>query len=79
MTLTKEKIEAVLAQSVSPLLEVDGASLEIVEVDEKNKCLQIRFGGRYRGAPCRETVTRFVIEPVLKKEFPGIETVEWLD
>jgi Fe-S cluster biogenesis protein NfuA len=79
MILNREEIAAVLTERITPLLEVDGASLELVDFDDENRRLHVRFGGAYRGSPCRETVVKHVIEPVLKQAFADLVTVEWLD
>jgi Fe-S cluster biogenesis protein NfuA len=79
MTISKKKIEHVVTKRIVPLLELDRGSLEIIRFDDSHGNLQIRFGGSYRGSPCRETICRYVVEPVLKEEFSEIKNVEWID
>jgi Fe-S cluster biogenesis protein NfuA len=79
MTLNKKNIETILTERIVPLLELDHGSLEVVQLDYDDGNLQVRFGGSYRGSPCRETLLKYVVEPVLREEFSDLNTVEWID
>ncbi len=79
MTLNKKKIETIVTKRIVPLLELDRGSLEVVHLDSDSGNLQVRFGGSYRGSPCRETLLKYVVEPVLREEFADLNTVEWID
>ncbi|MCP4600547.1 MAG: hypothetical protein GY847_08450 [Proteobacteria bacterium] len=75
----KKRLEAVIAQRITPLFALDQGSCELVRVDGKNGKVQVRLGGSYRGSPCRETLIKYVVEPILKKEVEDIRVVEWID
>ncbi len=79
MTLNKKKIETIVTERIVPLLELDRGSLEVVHLDYDDGNLQVRFSGSYRGSPCRETLLKYVVEPVLREEFSDLNTVEWID
>jgi Fe-S cluster biogenesis protein NfuA len=77
--MNKKKIETVVTKRIVPLLELDRGSLEVVRFDNSHGNLQIRFGGSYRGSPCREIVLKYIVEPVLREEFSDLNKVEWID
>ena len=79
MTISKDKIEAIIAEKIVPFVELDRGTVEIAQFDGNHGNLQVRFGGSYRGSPCRDIVFRLVVEPVLREAFAELETVEWVD
>jgi Fe-S cluster biogenesis protein NfuA len=79
MTISKKEIETIIAKRIVPLLELDHGSMEVVRFDRGQGNLQVRFGGSYRGSPCREIVLKYVVEPVLREEFSELKYIEWID
>ncbi len=77
--LDKEAVEDIVTKRIRPFFELDHGSMEIVEVSGEQGRVIVRFSGVYRGSPCRETLAKYVVEPVLKKEFQSIRAVEWVD
>ncbi|MCP4674985.1 MAG: NifU family protein [Deltaproteobacteria bacterium] len=82
MTVEKSivvRVENVVANHITPLFAIDHGSLEVVEVVKKNGLVKVRLGGTYRGSPSRETLIKYVVEPVLKQELDDIHAVELVD
>ena len=75
----KTLVEDVVANRITPLFAIDRGSLEVVEIVEKPGLVKVRFGGTYRGSPSRETLVKYVVEPVLKQEIDDIQAVELVD
>ncbi len=75
----KVRVENVVANRITPLFAIDNGNLEVVEVVKKNGLVKVRFGGTYRGSPSRETLIKYVVEPVLKQELDDIHAVELVD
>jgi len=75
----REKIETAVAERLAPLLKTDGGSIEIARFDEATWEITVRFGGAYRGSPCRDTITKYVVEPILKKAVSEKIHVDWID
>lgn len=61
----KNRIETLFRDVIAPLFEADGASVELVHVRER--LVQIRFGGAYRGCPSTPYMVDGVIVPALRK------------
>jgi len=74
MTLNKSKVETLVETRILPLLRVDGGTVEVAEVDEAQRTVTLRFGGSYRGSPCRGVVLNEVVYPILKEVF--VESIE---
>ncbi len=79
MNFTRQSVEAIIAERIEPLFALDRGSLEVVDVDEEKECVQVRFGGSYSGAPCRETLFLNVVEPILKESLVGLSSLIWVD
>jgi len=76
---TKKNAQAVVRRRVAPLLKIDNGLVEIVRVRRKERTVEVRFGGAYRGSPCRETLVHCVIEPIFREELSDIQNVECVD
>ena len=63
--VVREQIETVIRDVLSPLFEADGASLELVDVDES--VVRIRLGGIYRGCPSLPYTLEGVVLPALRQ------------
>lgn len=79
MTLDKSKIEELVATRIAPIVRVDGGSIEVVEVDAESRRAALRFGGAYRGNPCRGIVLEHVVRPILEECFDELEKIEIAD
>lgn len=69
----KEKVQAVI-EKIRPMLQADGGDVELVEVD--GPVVKVRLKGACAGCPMSKMTLKNGIERLLKKEIPGIETVE---
>jgi Fe-S cluster biogenesis protein NfuA len=70
----RERVEAVIRQHVAPALELDGAAIEVLDVNRG--CARVRLSGVCGG--CVAT-TMFVVqgmEQELRKHVPEIEYLE---
>ena len=61
----RNRIETLFREVISPLFEADGASVELVSV--RDRLIQIRLGGAYRGCPSTPYTVDGVIVPALRK------------
>lgn len=79
MTLNKSSVDELVEAKISPILRVDGGTLEVISVDPDAHAVTLRFGGAYRGSPCRSIVLAEVVLPMLKEVFEELEKVEMAD
>lgn len=70
----KEKVEKAL-NKVRPSLQADGGDVELVEVDD-NGVVKVKLTGACAGCPMSQMTLKMGIERILKKEVPGVTTVE---
>ena len=70
----RSRVEAVLRSEVAPALEMDGATLEVLDVDRG--CVRVRLNGAC--AACPATVMFLVrgMEEELRKRVPEVEYLE---
>jgi Fe-S cluster biogenesis protein NfuA len=61
----RNRIEALFRDVVTPLFAADGASIELVDVRER--LIQVRLGGTYRGCPSTPYIVEGVLMPSLRK------------
>jgi Fe-S cluster biogenesis protein NfuA len=73
----KAKVEAAIAK-IRPTLQADGGDVELVEVSEDGKVL-VRLQGACRGCPMSQMTLKNGIEKFLKKEVPGVKSVDKVD
>lgn len=79
MTLNKSNVEELIETKILPILRVDGGTVEVVAVDPDEHGVTLRFGGTYRGSPCRGVVLSEVIGPMLKEVFEELTAIEMAD
>ena len=79
MLLSKSEVEALAAARIAPILKVDGGSVEVVSVEPSTRSVTVRFGGAYRGNPCRGVVLEYVVRPILQECFGEISRLEIAD
>ena len=77
--MNEKDIAEFLKVDVAPILAVDGGEIEVVTFDDTSKRVHIRFGGTYVGSPCQGIVLKYIVEPILKKRFEELESVEMVD
>ncbi len=70
----KEKVEKAL-NKVRPSLQADGGDVELVEVKD-NGVVKVKLTGACAGCPMSQMTLKMGIERILKKEVPGVTTVE---
>ena len=77
--LDDKRVSEVVSHRIAPLLQVDRGTVEVVKIFKRSGKIQVRLAGAYLGSPCRDTVVKHVIEPILKNEFREISLVELVD
>ena len=70
----QEKVEAVIAEYIRPLIEADGGQVELVEVTDDR--VVIRLSGTCNGCPGQPYTLQRIIEPVIKRAVGSAVTVE---
>jgi len=70
----KEKVQEAL-NKIRPALQADGGDVELVEASEDG-VIKVRLKGACGGCPMSQMTLKMGIERILKKEVPGIKTVE---
>lgn len=63
--VVRAEIEALIRDVLSPLFEADGATLELVEIEDK--VVRLRLGGTYRGCPSVPYTLEGVLLPALRR------------
>ncbi len=69
----KEKVEKVI-EKIRPTLQVDGGDIQLVDV--KNGIVKVKLTGACCGCPMSQLTLKNYVETTLKKEVPGIKSVE---
>lgn len=70
----KKKVQEVL-NKIRPMLEADGGSIELVDVDEKNGVVKVRLTGACGACPFSVMTLKNMVERTLKEEIPEIKEV----
>jgi Fe-S cluster biogenesis protein NfuA len=70
----REKVEEVLGK-VRPMLQRDGGDVELVDVQDDG-VVKVRLTGACSGCPMSTMTLKNAIEETIKKEVPGIKSVE---
>jgi Fe-S cluster biogenesis protein NfuA len=70
----KEEVARVLAREVAPLLGMDGAGVEVVDV--RDGVVQVRLPGACGGCPGSVQAVVFGIEEELRRRVRGVEYLE---
>ena len=74
MTDLRARVEEVIRTEVAPLLELDGAGIEVLEVE--NGCARVRLHGVCAGCPATVMFVVHGIEQELRKRVPEVEYLE---
>jgi Fe-S cluster biogenesis protein NfuA len=72
--MLKEKVISAL-EDIRPSLQADGGDIELVEVEETG-LVKVRLTGACHGCPMSQMTLKQGVERYLKKEVPGISSVE---
>jgi Fe-S cluster biogenesis protein NfuA len=70
----REQVEKVL-EKVRVYLQADGGDVELVDVDDQG-IVKVRLQGACHGCPGAAMTLKNGIEQVLKREVPGVTSVE---
>jgi Fe-S cluster biogenesis protein NfuA len=68
----REQIEQALAK-IRPMLERDGGSVELVDVE--GSIVKVRLTGACRGCPMSQMTLKAGIERIIKQEVPEVSEV----
>ena len=72
----RDRIEALIADYLNPLLAVDGGEVELVSVD--GPTVKLRIGGALQGCPGTAYVKRGVILPAMRSVVGSRVKVEFV-
>jgi Fe-S cluster biogenesis protein NfuA len=70
----KERVARVVAEEVAPLLDMDGAAIEVLDVTDG--VVQVRLHGVCSGCPGSVYAVLLGIEDELRKRVPEVEYLE---
>jgi Fe-S cluster biogenesis protein NfuA len=71
--IMREKVEAAI-KKIKPMLQADGGDVELVDV--KDGVVTVRLQGACAGCPMSQMTLKQGIERMLKKEVPGVVSVQ---
>jgi len=74
MTDLRSRVEEVIRTRVAPALEMDGAGIEVLDVDRG--CARVRLNGACAGCPATVMFVIRGMEEELRKHVPEIEYLE---
>ena len=74
MTDLRARVQEVIRTEVAPLLDLDGAGIEVLDVE--NGCARVRLNGVCAGCPATIMFVIQGIEQELRKRVPGVEYLE---
>ncbi|MGD8251812.1 MAG: NifU family protein [Desulfobacterales bacterium] len=69
----REQVEAVL-DKIRPALQADGGDVELVGIEDG--VVKVRLKGACSGCPMSQMTLKNGIEKLLKREVPGVASVE---
>ena len=71
----EERVKSVLFNEISPALQRDGGGVELVDIDEEEKIVKVRFLGACRGCPHSQMTFASLVERTLKERIPEMRKV----
>ena len=74
MSDLRTRVEQVIRKEVAPALELDGAGIEVLDVE--NGCARVRLNGACSGCPATVMFLVRGIEDELRKRVPEVEYLE---
>lgn len=69
----EEQVKAAI-EKIRPMLQRDGGDIELISVE--NGTVTVKLQGACGSCPMSQMTLKNVVEKTIKKEVPGIETVE---
>lgn len=75
----REIIEQILDTEIRPILKNDGGDIELVEVNEEQGIISLRFLGVCRGCPMAKITFQDIVEKVLKEKVSVIKEIKLID
>ena len=70
----RKKVEKVI-NKIKPMLEGDGGSIELVDVDEKKGIVKVRLVGACGACPFSMMTLKNLVERSIKEEVPEVKEV----
>ena len=70
----RQRVEAVIRAEVAPALEVDGTTIEVLDVEQG--CARVRLNGACAGCPATVMFLVRGMEEELRKRVPEVEYLE---
>jgi Fe-S cluster biogenesis protein NfuA len=70
----RSRVETILRSEVAPALELDGASIEVLDVEQG--CARVRLNGACAGCPATIMSLIMGMEHELRQRLPEIEYLE---
>ncbi|MGC9070099.1 MAG: NifU family protein [Elusimicrobiales bacterium] len=70
----KEKVQKVI-DKIRPMLERDGGSIELIDVDEKDGVVKVRLVGACGACPFSVMTLKTLVERTIKEEVPEVKKV----
>ena len=78
-SIDNQSVLKVIEERISPLLAVDGGKIELISINDEKGGVTVRFGGTYRGSPCRLIVLNWVVKPILNETLNMTINVDMAD
>jgi len=70
----KKQIEEIISQ-IRPMLERDGGSIDLIDVDETNGIVKVKLTGACGGCPHAALTLKTVVERMIKENVEGVKEV----
>lgn len=70
----KKQIEEIISQ-IRPMLERDGGSIDLIDVDETKGVVKVKLTGACGGCPHAALTLKTVVERMIKENVEGVKEV----
>lgn len=74
MSELRDRVETVIRNEIAPLMELDGSSIEVLDVEQG--CARVRLNGACAGCPATIMTLVMGMELELRKRIPEVEYLE---
>ena len=71
----EERVKHVLDNEITPRLQQDGGGVELVDIDNDEKTIKVRFLGACRGCPMSQITFASLVEKTLRERIPETKKV----
>lgn len=71
----KQKVLEVVEKEIKPMLLMEGGSIEVVDVDEKDGIVQVRLLGACGACPMSMITLNAFVERTLRNKIPEVKKV----